>query len=213
MDVKSEKPAKRTRVISYIDGFNLYFGLREMRWRKYMWLDLTKLSASIILPNCDLEHTKYFTSRIRGNIGKAERQSAFLDALQTLPNLTIYYGHFQTDRKQCQRCGHYAYHPQEKKTDVNIATQLLCDAFHDRFDTALVVSGDADLVPPIEAVKKLFPAKKVVIAFPPKRYSSELAATGHARLNIYETKFRQSKLSEVVELPSGIKVSRPDKWK
>ena len=26
------------RVISYIDRFNLYFGLRAQGWRKYMWL-------------------------------------------------------------------------------------------------------------------------------------------------------------------------------
>jgi uncharacterized LabA/DUF88 family protein len=213
MDVKSEKPTKRSRVISYIDGFNLYFGLREQKWRKYMWLDLCKLSASVLLPHCELQHTKYFTSRIRGNVGKAERQSAFLDALQTLPGLTIYYGRFQPDSKQCQKCGHYAYHPQEKKTDVNIATQLMCDAFHDSFDTALLISGDADLVPPIEAVKKLFPEKRIVIAFPPKRHSSELAGTAHATLTIHESRFRKSRLPERIQLPGGVTVSRPDKWK
>lgn len=145
----------KTRVISYIDGFNLYFGLRASNWRKYMWLDVTKLSASLLLPSCSLTHTKYFTSRIRGNVGKQERQSAFLDAINTLPNVSIFYGRYQNDEKKCQKCGHYAYHPQEKKTDVNIATQLLCDAFHNRFDTALMISGDADLVPPIEAVKEI----------------------------------------------------------
>jgi len=213
MDVKSEKEANKTRVISYIDGFNLYFGLREQKWRKYMWLDLCKLSAAVLLPHCELQHTKYFTSRIRGNIGKAERQSAFLDALQTLPLLTIYYGRFQPDPKQCQKCGHYAYHPQEKKTDVNIATQLMCDAFHDCFDTALLVSGDADLVPPIQAVKQLFPEKRIIIAFPPKRHSSELAATAHTTLTIHESRFRKSRLPETITLPNGINISRPDKWK
>src|SRR5947199_9199448 len=54
-------------------------------------------------------------------------------------NFSIYWGRFQPDEKRCQKCGHYAYHPQEKKTDVNIATQLICDAFHDRFDAALIV--------------------------------------------------------------------------
>jgi uncharacterized LabA/DUF88 family protein len=212
MVVKTANAAKKTRVISYIDGFNLYFGLREQGWRKYMWLDLTKLSASVLLPNCELLHTKYFTSRIRGNIGKAERQSAFLDAMQSLPQLTIYYGRFQPDPKQCQKCGHYAYHPQEKKTDVNIATQLMCDAFHDCFDTALIISGDADLVPPVEAVKNLFPKKRIVIAFPPRRHSSELAGTAHSALSIYETKLRQSRLPETIVLPNGLSITRPAKW-
>lgn len=201
------------RVISYIDGFNLYFGLRTQGWRKYMWLDLPRLSASLLQPASTLLQTKYFTSRVRGNIGKQERQSAYLDALGTLPNLSFYWGRFQPDQKRCQRCGHLAYHPQEKKTDVNIATQLLCDAFHDSFDTAFIISGDADLVPPILAVKQLFSEKRVVVAFPPQRYSSELANAAHSHMNIFESKFRQSRLPDTVTLASGVAVSRPTNWR
>lgn len=36
------------RVISYIDGFNLYFGLKQKGWRKYYWLDLAALSRSLL---------------------------------------------------------------------------------------------------------------------------------------------------------------------
>ena len=162
MIVNDQSNAKKSRVITYIDGFNLYFGLREKNWRKYLWLDLWEFSQALLLRQQVLHHVKYFTSRVRSNIGKQERQSAFLDALTTLKNVTIYWGRFQPDEKRCQKCGHYAYHPQEKKTDVNIATQLICDAFHDRFDTAIIISGDADLVPPIEAVKELFPKKRIV---------------------------------------------------
>jgi uncharacterized LabA/DUF88 family protein len=203
----------KTRVISYIDGFNLYFGLRAQNWRRYLWLDLTKLSASLLIPNCELAQTKYFTSRVRGNIGKQERQSAYLDALTTLKDLTIFWGRYQPEQKQCQKCGHYSYHPQEKKTDVNIATQLLCDAFNDHFDTALVISGDADLVPPVEAVRQLFPRKRIVVAFPPKRYSSELAGAGHSRMNIFEAKFRQSRLPLKIRTPLGVEIECPSKWR
>ncbi len=213
MDVNTQNGTPKYRVISYIDGFNLYFGLRQQGWRKYMWLDLTKLSASVLLPRFELVHTKYFTSRVRGNIGKQERQGAFLDALSTLPNLSIYWGHYQPDTKQCQKCGHYASHPQEKKTDVNIATQLLCDAFHDNFDTALLISGDADLAPPIEAVKSLFPNKRVVVAFPPKRYSSELAKLAHSYMNIFESKFRQSRMPQRVTLAANATAECPPKWR
>src|SRR5258708_12541705 len=122
-----------------------------------------------------LQHTKYFTSRVRGNIGKQQRQTAYLDALTSLNCFSIFWGHYQPDQKQCQKCGHYAYHPIEKKTDVNIATQLLCDAFHDLFDTPLIVSGDADLVPPIEAVKNLSPTNPLAAATPPNQFPSSLA--------------------------------------
>jgi uncharacterized LabA/DUF88 family protein len=124
-----------------------------------------------------------------------------------------FWGRYQPDPKQCQKCGHYAYHPQEKKTDVNIATQLLCDAFHEEFDTALIVSGDADLVPPVQAVRTLFPKKRVVIAFPPKRYSSELAREAHGYFNIFEAKLRQSLLPPTIKLASGVQLACPTKWR
>jgi uncharacterized LabA/DUF88 family protein len=213
MIVNDQSNAKKSRVITYIDGFNLYFGLREKNWRKYLWLDLWEFSQALLLRQQVLHHVKYFTSRVRSNIGKQERQSAFLDALTTLKNVTIYWGRFQPDEKRCQKCGHYAYHPQEKKTDVNIATQLICDAFHDRFDTAIIISGDADLVPPIEAVKELFPKKRIVAAFPPERYSSELAGRAHAFMNIHENSFRRSRLPDHIDLPNGLHVDCPSKWK
>ena len=28
------------RLIAYIDGFNLYFGLKEKGWKRYYWLDM-----------------------------------------------------------------------------------------------------------------------------------------------------------------------------
>jgi uncharacterized LabA/DUF88 family protein len=202
----------RFRVITYIDGFNLYFGLREQGWHKYMWLDLPALSRSLLRPDQTLLRTKYFTSRVSGNPGKEQRQSAWLDAISTLPDLSIYWGRFQADRKECKACHAAAFVPQEKKTDVNIATELLCDAYSDGFDTAVVISGDADLVPPIAAIRKLFPSKKVVVAFPPCRYSTELALNAHASMRIFESNFRKSRLPESVPLASGTVVTRPPKW-
>ena len=41
-------------------------------------------------------------------------------------------------------------------TDVNIAVELLQDAFQDAFDTAILISADSDLIAPIAAVKRSF---------------------------------------------------------
>src|ERR1035438_1913908 len=199
------------RVITYIDGFNLYFGLREQSWRRYMWLDLPTLSRSLLRTDQTLLLTKYFTSRVSGNPGKEQRQSAWLDAISTLPDLSIYWGRFQADRKECKNCHYAAFVPQEKKTDVNIATELLCDAHSDAFDMAVIVSGDADLVPPVAAIRRLFPHKKIVVAFPPCRYSAELALNANASMRIFESYFRKSRLPEKVTLASGAVVTRPPK--
>ena len=41
-------------------------------------------------------------------------------------------------------------------TDVNIATQMIIDAYQDKYDTAMLISGDSDLVPPIKAINENF---------------------------------------------------------
>lgn len=79
-----------TRVIAYIDGFNLYFGLRSKGWRKYYWLDLARLASVLIKPTQRLEAIHYFTSRIvpHGyNTCDISRQNTYLEALSTLPQL------------------------------------------------------------------------------------------------------------------------------
>jgi len=48
------------RVIVYIDGYNLYFGLNAKGWRDLLWLDLTKFAGSLVDCNQILVHTKYF---------------------------------------------------------------------------------------------------------------------------------------------------------
>ena len=39
---------KKEKVIVYIDGFNLYFGLKEKKWKKFYWLNLKKLAKSLV---------------------------------------------------------------------------------------------------------------------------------------------------------------------
>jgi hypothetical protein len=144
---------------------------------------------------------KYFTAPITGSKPKQERQNAYLEALRTLPKIEIIFGRFEIDRKQCDKCGHAGFHPQEKKTDVNIATNLICDALADRFDTAILITGDSDIVPALEAVKKLKPEKRLVVAFPPNRYSKELEDISHVKppIRIWEPLLRKSRLPSLIK--------------
>ena len=62
------------RVIVYVDGFNLYFGINAKGWRRYLWLDLSALAASLLRPNQTLIATKYFTALVRADNQKVQRQ-------------------------------------------------------------------------------------------------------------------------------------------
>jgi len=140
------------RVICYVDGFNLYFGLKSKGWKKYYWLDLCALTKAVLKPYQQFQHCHYFTARIRnagGNSLDAKRQTIWLDALNTLPGLTIHYGHYLAKQQTCFQCGSQWTLHEEKMTDVNIATQMLEDAYDDRYDTAILFSGDSDLTTPI----------------------------------------------------------------
>src|SRR6266849_3126745 len=107
------------RVITYIDGFNLYFGLKSNGWDRYLWLNLRALSQNLLKPNQTLLQTKYFTARVKYPPGKMQRQSDYIDALQTLPEFSIVYGKYQVNKETCRNCGHSYELASEKMTDVN----------------------------------------------------------------------------------------------
>ena len=55
---------------------------------------------------------------------------------------------------------------EEKKTDVNIAVNIVGDAFTDSYDKAILITGDNDIAPAVLRVKKTFPDKEFLVVFP-----------------------------------------------
>ena len=213
------------KVITYIDGFNLYYGLREKGWRKYYWLNLSDLSRNLLKPDQELAKVKYFTARISGGDksmpdhirkmmgAKQKRQALFLEALSTLDDLSIYEGSYLAKLVKCNSCSNTWFSHEEKMTDVNIATELLIDAYDNNFDVALLISGDSDLVPPIKALKLKYPEKRTVAAFPPERASERLQKAVDAFFTISASKLRKSVFPEKVMKKDGFILTRPSEWK
>ena len=224
----------KQRAIVYIDGFNLYFGLkssvkqtgRHRLTKRSYWLDLQKLAESIA-KQADLAAVKYFTARIKGNYQKQLRQNAFLNAIQIhCPKLQIFEGRYLLREVFCSRCRTYSkqficpscqsrnIYPEEKKSDVNIATQMLLDAHENRFDIAYLVSGDSDFVPPIKAICSMNPPKIVAVAFPPMQgRSKELEGAASFSFYIPTSGIKKSWLPDVVQKPDGTSIIIPDEWK
>ena len=98
-------------------------------------------------------------------------------------------------------------------TDVNIAVELLTDAFQDLFDKALIISADSDLTGPIKKIRHLFPAKKVVVAFPPARHSFALEKVANASFIIGRKKIANSLFPDEVIKADGYVLKRPENWK
>ena len=98
-------------------------------------------------------------------------------------------------------------------TDVNIAMELLTDAFQDSFDIALLISADGDLVGPVKKIKQLFPQKRVIVVFPPKRHSNALKNVADVCLHLDRTTLARSVLPDEVVKADGFVLRRPSRWR
>ena len=145
----------------YIDGFNLYYG--AIKGKEFHWLDLSKM-CNMLLPGHSIGTIRYFTAIVSGrpdDPDKPIRQQIYLRALATLPNVTVSLGKFMSHKVKMRLVSPPEGGPkfakvwktEEKGSDVNIATHLLHDAHCGRFDVAVVISNDSDLLEPIRIAR------------------------------------------------------------
>ncbi len=158
--------------------------------------------------------TKYFVARFAAQYGHdaAGLQSTHLGALQAFGDLEIIEGRFQTHLDRCGECGLERPRHEEKMTDVNIAVELVLDAEDDLFDTALLITADADLTGLIVRLRNRHPGKRFVVAFPPRRASSELKKAADGFLHVNRSVLRASQLPDQVPAGDGHLVVRPTEW-
>ncbi len=97
-------------------------------------------------------------------------------------------------------------------TDVNIATQLMLDAFQDKCDMAMLISGDSDLVPPIKAIHHYFEKKRVFVAFPPKRHNQSVARASKGSIIIGKNIIKKNQFNDIIDNGSGFKLVKPVNW-
>ena len=149
------------RAYVYVDGLNLYYG--ALKGTPYKWLNLAEL-CRLLLPKDEIVQIKYYTAVVDARADDPDaptRQQFYLRALRTIPNLSIYFGHFLTQErwlplvspqpKQPKKVR--VYKTEEKGSDVNLATHLVRDGFRNEYEVAVVVTNDSDLLEPIRAVR------------------------------------------------------------
>ena len=214
----------KKRTIVYIDGFNLYYGLlRKLNASK--WLDLWELSQSLVSKENEIVAVKYFTSRVnydpREPSAKAN-QEIYLRALEKLGNIEIIEGYYQRrDTKMpfrfepCISCRPYAdvVRIEEKRSDVNLATAMMADFHEEKADSFVVISGDADLVAPIEYIRKKG-SKNVVVFNPHASISGDLKKHATYYKNIPRDLPISCRLPDEIVYGSHSRIIRcPDAWR
>jgi uncharacterized LabA/DUF88 family protein len=206
------------RTIIYVDGLNFYYGAVKAT-PKLKWLDIEGFCKRL-RPHDDLRQIRYFTALIQGPT-KAN-QEIYLKALSTTPLVEIILGKFKMKKAKCgvATCAHpskWFQTPEEKRTDVNIAVSIVDDAYQDMCDQLIVFSGDSDLVPAVNVVRRRFPQKKIIVYVPssdPVRGAAvELRTSAHVNRTIPQLLLGKSQFPDRMPYGHGEFLDRPKEWR
>ena len=201
----------KTRVCVYIDGFNLFHSTLQHTHPDCRWLDLLELSKRLINPKTEeITGVYYFSALATWMPERAKKHLLYIQALRTV-GVKVFLGKFSLRERKCPICkGCYQAH-EEKKTDINIAITLLGDAIADKFDTALILSGDSDLAPVTTKLKQLCPSKKVGIIIPKGQSAMNLKQNADFFKKIQAKDLKKSLLPEQVTYNGRI-ITAPAGW-
>ncbi|MBN1555115.1 MAG: NYN domain-containing protein [Phycisphaerae bacterium] len=206
-----------SRISFFIDGFNMYHALQEKptgcptaKYQKYKWLNYRKLAELVVGAQDDIERIVYFTAYATWKSDSVKRHKNYIKVLRSA-GIEIVWGKFKRRDKKCHLCGGTFLTHEEKRTDVNIALGIVSDAVEDRFDKAILISADSDLLPVVQTVHRLAPDKEVGVMFPIGRSSEDLRRNADFLRKMPESLLQASQFpNEVVVGTSTIK--RPSNW-
>jgi hypothetical protein len=211
------------RVVAYIDGFNLYYGMKARFGRRYMWLDVVELIRQV-RPGDHVDVVRYFTAIVRDEPLAAANQTTYLRALEARngAHLDIHVGRFkQRTIGRCKVCRQdylcacpttYVTY-EEKETDVALGVAMVEDAARGVGEVSVLVSADSDLIPAIESTKRLNAARPIYVAMPPSRARGASRFHGVGIFGVSKPALRAAQLPSVVTDPAtGRAYVRPAKW-
>lgn len=223
--------ANRTR--AYIDGFNFYRGaFDEGPFGRYKWLDIAAYVRAVLVagdrdrtPKCGpLDRVTYFTATVDQNPNRDRwtRQNVYLQALDIQPDVQLVYGRHQAYARKyrlfdpadhdCGRTSVEVLKPEEKESDVNLASRLLLDGFRDEYDTAVLITDDSDFVGAIRVVREELKKRVVVVKVRPTRRSVLKNHVDSMYDGGQKKFFAENQLPVSVKVRTGNTVVRPASW-
>ncbi len=151
------KASRVGKAIVYVDGFNLYYGMKAKHDRKYLWLDLFTLAQRMRQPDM-IQKVRYFTAIVRGEPEAARNQETYLAALCAYrPQVEVTRGRFQKKEPRCRACGQrWLCHCnprreyrtfEEKLTDVALGVAMVEDAALGVGDVTILVTPTLTCIP------------------------------------------------------------------
>lgn len=159
-------PPERRKVICYVDGFNLYHAIDDLRSPRLKAVNIWALAESLLLEGESLKGVEYFSAYATWLPKAYRRHQIYVRALQRV-GVNVNMAHFKEKNVRCKKCNNTWKSREEKESDVHLALAVLEGAIDNQYDRAIIVSADSDLVPAVKAVKNRDAGKEVLIAAPP----------------------------------------------
>lgn len=157
------------RVIVYIDGFNLYHAIDDLRRPSLKWLDLWALAESLLREGETVKAVKYFSAYATWMPRQYARHRDYVAAL-VAKGVIAHMAQFKEKPRKCRSCGARWIGHEEKETDVQIAVHMVADAIKGEAERLIVISADTDLAPAIRMIAAAKPDCEVFVATPPRRF-------------------------------------------
>ena len=204
---------EKLKIDCFIDGYNLYHAIKDLRRPELKWLDLRKLSEQFVDSNTEILHKVFYFSAIATHRSKdsVKRHRSYVRALEAR-NVEVVLGKFKRKQLTCKRCKKSYSSHEEKMSDVNLATSMLISGFSG-IRRMLLISGDSDFASTLEIIRGV--GTTIRIIGPPGRPVSEelrrASGDSHVR-KIKNVHLERCQLSDSIDCGSGRIVVRPKEW-
>ena len=218
-----DKPLRKVSFI--VDGFNLYFSLREMKGlskKPSKWLDLRRMCESFAQAigqhlgvRTQLAGIHYFSAyathaKVRDK-GIVDRHRTYVAALEST-GVSVTMSQFKHRDARCPHCKALYKRAEEKETDVAMAVKLLELFALEEAPIAVLVSGDTDLRPAIHTARRLFPQNLIGIITPFLRHTTEMQECGDFHFKVSQKLVQSAQFPPVIKLGDGRVLAKPPGW-
>jgi len=159
------------RVSIFIDGNNFYHSLKKVYGdsKNFIEFNFDKF-AKFLANEREIVDVFYYNAPLdrTRNVNKYKSQQKFFERIKKVPKLSLRL--CKLVKRKIKKTGDFYY--TIKEDDIHMAVDMVEGAFDDRFDVAILVSGDGDFVPAVKAVQRK--KKKVENICFKKSFSSNL---------------------------------------
>ncbi len=145
------KQSKPKRVAVFIDGSNLYYKLRDVSLKNMTYFNYAGLAKWLALERTIVAQS-YYIGVVRAKEDDMKGQLLRKSQRRLFNHLSSKKQGFVVERGYLMK-NDGVFH--EKGVDVKIAVDLLVGAYEDKYDVALLISSDTDLIPAIQKVINL----------------------------------------------------------